>query len=783
MGKRTFHWIFGFLIVVMALCSTSHAQAATREEAVAWVMAQKGKGIDDDGVYGVQCVDLIRAYYKYLGVNAVGGNAKDYASNALPAGWKRIKNYDSFNPEPGDVAIWGANKYSAYGHVAIVLSDVNYYNCKAMDQNGGGKNEPCTVRTLSFGNNFWGVIRPNFAASGPAPQAIGGGSQAIPDGYYRIASALGNNMYLDLKNNVTTNGNPFQLYQNDGTQAQLFQITFNSKLGYYTLRHKASGKYMDAEEAHGSKAYINDKRPAGKTPYQDWVIEDTGDGYFSIRARKSGFYLDVADGKTKNGTEIRVWDGNGMPAQKWYFMADGPATGKTVEEGTYQLASCLNENYVLQADGKSNNANISVGMNQKKANQIFQIKYLGNGYYNLTGYESGLNVDVSGGSTLQGANVQLWQDNGAMPQMWIIRKSGAGYNLICRQGGKCLDIAGGVIYNGCNVQVWTTHAGVPEQWKLVSVLPPAPASTATPVPTPTPIPTPKPTPALAPTPAPTLTPVPVVTPSPAETATSSPSIAPTPVPVATPIPTTTPISTATPVPAATPMPTEAPMSHITPTPGIMPTPDSASTPDMAPTPVPTQNQEETEASRNDTGNGDTQNTESEADSEEDVLSIQLAVSKVILYAGDQYAVVSAVDSIDFEVDDIEWASSSNNIAEVDEDGVITAKEKGTVTVSATIEDVTVELKVIVKSPKLKIKDGTKSVSSVKIRKGKTKALSVTTVPGNGEVKLAGIGKKTSKIASVTLKNGQLAIKGKKTGKITFKLKFKTITKTIQVVVK
>ena len=136
-----------------------------------------------------------------------------------------------------------------------------------MDQNGGGKNEPCTVRTLSFGNNFWGVIRPNFAASGPAPQAIGGGSQA-----------------------------------------QLFQITFNSKLGYYTLRHKASGKYMDAEEAHGSKAYINDKRAAGKTPYQDWVIEDTGDGYFSIRARKSGFYLDVADGKTKNGTEIRVWN-------------------------------------------------------------------------------------------------------------------------------------------------------------------------------------------------------------------------------------------------------------------------------------------------------------------------------------------------------------------------------------------------------------------------------------------------------------------------------------------
>ena len=81
-----------------------------------------------------------------------------------------------------------------------------------MDQNGGGKNEPCTVRTLSFGNNFWGVIRPNFAASGPAPQAIGGGTQTIPDGCYRIASALGNNMYLDLKNNVTKNGTEIRVW-------------------------------------------------------------------------------------------------------------------------------------------------------------------------------------------------------------------------------------------------------------------------------------------------------------------------------------------------------------------------------------------------------------------------------------------------------------------------------------------------------------------------------------------------------------------------------------------
>ncbi|MEI3220294.1 MAG: hypothetical protein V8S08_12590 [Lachnoclostridium sp.] len=67
------------------------AKAASADEAISWVQSQVGKAIDYDGVYGAQCVDLIKAYYHYLGVSPVGGNGCDYATNALPAGWTRIR--------------------------------------------------------------------------------------------------------------------------------------------------------------------------------------------------------------------------------------------------------------------------------------------------------------------------------------------------------------------------------------------------------------------------------------------------------------------------------------------------------------------------------------------------------------------------------------------------------------------------------------------------------------------------------------------------------------------
>ena len=110
----------------------------TQAEAVAWARdrANESWSEDVDGVYGCQCVDLIKAYYKYLGNSYVLGNACDYQSNALPAGW-----YRDNTPSPGAVAVWAAYTTiqhgwdtDQYGHVGIVV-EVNGSTLKTVETN------------------------------------------------------------------------------------------------------------------------------------------------------------------------------------------------------------------------------------------------------------------------------------------------------------------------------------------------------------------------------------------------------------------------------------------------------------------------------------------------------------------------------------------------------------------------------------------------------------------------------------------------------------------------
>ena len=129
---------------------TAHTQA----EAVEWLHSMVGTSVDYDGAYGAQCVDFIKAYYDWLGVEAAHGDAQDYRSNPLPDGFVRIENAD---PMPGDVLIYTGGKY---GHVGIFEAEFQSYH-----QNWG---QPY-VRELtdrydeiSDARFYWGVIRPCF---------------------------------------------------------------------------------------------------------------------------------------------------------------------------------------------------------------------------------------------------------------------------------------------------------------------------------------------------------------------------------------------------------------------------------------------------------------------------------------------------------------------------------------------------------------------------------------------------------------------------------------------
>ncbi|MEU3505476.1 ricin-type beta-trefoil lectin domain protein, partial [Streptomyces hundungensis] len=79
-------------------------------------------------------------------------------------------------------------------------------------------------------------------------------------------------------------------------------------------------------------------------------------------------------------------------------------------------------------------------------------------------------LDVEGGSTANGAAVQLWTCNGSSAQNWQLTFDGSHYQLRNSSGpginllAKCLDVAGGKTDDRTKIQVYTCNSTPAQQW-------------------------------------------------------------------------------------------------------------------------------------------------------------------------------------------------------------------------------------------------------------------------------------------------------------------------------
>lgn len=106
-------------LLPVGMMTVSAYSAHTKTEAVNWMKARADESWwdDVDGVYGCQCVDLIKAYYSYLGAAPVYGHAYAYCSNELPDGWYRDRT-----PSAGSIIAFPQTDVMWYGHVGLVYA-------------------------------------------------------------------------------------------------------------------------------------------------------------------------------------------------------------------------------------------------------------------------------------------------------------------------------------------------------------------------------------------------------------------------------------------------------------------------------------------------------------------------------------------------------------------------------------------------------------------------------------------------------------------------------------
>ena len=70
-------------------------------------------------------------------------------------------------------------------------------------------------------------------------------------------------------------------------------------------------------------------------------------------------------------------------------------------------------------------------------------------------------LDVSGGSTANGAAIQIWACNGTGAQQFVLSAAG---DLVNPQANRCVDIGGWNSANGATLVLWDCHGGANQKW-------------------------------------------------------------------------------------------------------------------------------------------------------------------------------------------------------------------------------------------------------------------------------------------------------------------------------
>ncbi|MDE7313350.1 MAG: RICIN domain-containing protein [Eubacterium sp.] len=184
-----------------------------------------------------------------------------------------------------------------------------------------------------------------------------------------------------------------------------------SKDAYYIF-----GSHM----AQASSKDLRNWSPLGTQGYENTSLyaSENVEGTYYVQNKHSKLYLDVEDGSSQNGANIRQWSYNGSEAQKFRFVS------------------------------------------------------LGDGYYYIltgaSGYQSC--VDVNAGSAADGTNIQQWgYSNGEMQKYRVVQQPDGTYSILTKVSGckSGLDVYEWSEEAGGNITQWNYWGGDCQKWNLI----------------------------------------------------------------------------------------------------------------------------------------------------------------------------------------------------------------------------------------------------------------------------------------------------------------------------
>lgn len=141
----------------------------------------------------------------------------------------------------------------------------------------------------------------------------------IKDGVYRIKTAIDTAKVIDVKDGSMEDSAQIQLWSNNDTEAQKWQIE-KQEDGYYCLVCVKSKKAIDVPAAEYTSGKKLAQYTLNNSEAQKWQILHLGNSIYSIKPKGNlQLNMDVESGSLSEGTNIQIYNENSTDSQKFYF--------------------------------------------------------------------------------------------------------------------------------------------------------------------------------------------------------------------------------------------------------------------------------------------------------------------------------------------------------------------------------------------------------------------------------------------------------------------------------
>ena len=304
----------------------------------------------------------------------------------------------------------------------------------------------------------------------------------LTDGTYTINSTLNTSYVLDVNGGSKVNFGNIQLYQSNGTLAQGWKVSHDSK-GYVTLINIGSGKAIDVKDGSAYNGQNISQYTSNNTYAQKWIVVQEGNGFKIISALNTSYVLDLNSALVKNYQNIQTYKSNDTLAQRWYFSTYVSPREKLdtmakeynadITEATYVISNYVNPNYVLDIkDGsKANRGNLQIYKSNNTNAQKWQLKKDSVGYITFINVGSNKALDVSNATVRNGSNIWQYESNGTYAQKWIAKKNtdGSLTFVSALDANYVLDINAGKVINWQNIQLYKSNGTNAQKFKLTKI--------------------------------------------------------------------------------------------------------------------------------------------------------------------------------------------------------------------------------------------------------------------------------------------------------------------------